>query len=276
MEINKLLTMEILYGKDVLYKNKKKLSITPLSFYDYNDTTRSDMMYYKITLLGKLRDENSKEDTLEYIQISSKSSMTNDAAYLELITKYPDLCNKIQSFNIGQYYNVLADAAYDHVFIFKVEDTLIKVEDTLVNKINNNNDNYHKLKNVPYNNKLAQHFFTNTASVYTLLCRKFNINKSEFIINLFSGASFSNDNQYLYLTLLSETTIISENDFVKIIEEQLGFLLEKYDIYIIDKNYICEKSMLESSYVLRFEYCRPIITPIIDEISDWLNIIKKD
>ena len=275
MEINKLLTMEILYGKDVLYKNKKKLSITPLSFYDYNDTTRSDMMYYKITLLGKLRDENSKEDTLEYIQISSKSSMTNDAAYLELITKYPDLCNKIQSFNIGQYYNVLADADYDHVFIFKVEDTLIKAEDTLVNKINNNNDNYHKLKNVPYNNKLAQQFFTNTASVYPLLCRKFNINKSEFIINLFSGSSFSNDNQYLYLTLLSET-IISENDFVKIIEEQLGFLLEKYDIYIIDKNYICEKSRLESSYVLRFEYCRPIITPIIDEISDWLNIIKKD
>ena len=120
MEINKLLTMEILYGKDVLYKNKKELSIMPLSFYDYNDATRSDMMNYKITLLGKLGDENSKEDTLEYIQISSKHSITNDAVYFELITKYPDLCNKIKSFNIGQYYNVLADADYDHICIVRL------------------------------------------------------------------------------------------------------------------------------------------------------------
>ena len=270
MEINKLLTMEILYGKDVLYKNKKELSIMPLSFYDYNDATRSDMMNYKITLLGKLGDENSK-DTLEYIQISSKSSITNDAVYLELITKYPDLYNKIQSFNIGQYYNVLADADYDHVVIFKVEDTLI-------NKINSNNtfykNNCRKLEDVPHNDKLPQQFFINTASIFTLLCRKFNINKSEFTINLFGSkqhfGNFDNDNQYLYLTFLSET-IISENDFVKIIEEQLGFLLEKYDKYIIDKNYLCEESILESSYVLRFEYYKPIT----DEILDWLNNIKK-
>lgn len=272
MEINKLLTMEVLYGKDVLYKNKKELSIMPLSFYDYNDATRSDMMNYKITLLGKLGDENSKESTIEYIQISSKCSMTNDAAYIELITKYPDLCNKIQSFNLGQYYNVIADSDYDHIAIFKVDDILFKVEDTLVNKNNNNvpyENNYHKLKDVPYNNKLPQQFFKN-ASVS--LCGKYNINKLEFIINLVGGAQyFSSNTQYLYLTFLSKT-IISENDFVKILEEQLGLLFEDYGEYIIDKNYFCEESILETSYTLRFKYYKPIVYKILD----WLNNIEKD
>ena len=270
MEINKLLTMEVLYGKDVLYKNKKELSIMPLSFYDYNDATRSDMMNYKITLLGKLGDENSKESTIEctieYIQISSKCSMTNDAAYIELITKYPDLYNKIQAFNLGQYYNVIADSDYDHIAIFKVDDILFKVKDILVNK-----NNCHKLRDIPYNDKLPQQFFKNT-SVFSLLCGKYNINKSGFTINLFGGSQyFGSGAQYLYLTLLSKT-IISENDFAKILEEQLEFLFEDYDEYIIDKNYLCEKGCQETSYALRFKYYRPIV----DKILDWLNNIKKD
>lgn len=266
MEINKLLTMEVLYGKDVLYKNKKELSIMPLSFYDYNDATRSDMMNYKITLLGKLGDENSKESIIEYIQISSKCSMTNDAAYIELITKYPDLCNKIQAFNLGQYYNVIANSDYDHITIFKVDDILFKVEDTLVDK-----NNCHKLRDIPYNDKLPQQFFKNT-SVFSLLCGKYNINKSGFTINLFGGSQyFGSSAQYLYLTFLSKT-IISENDFAKILEEQLEFLFEDYDEYIIDKNYLCEKGCQETSYALRFKYYRPIV----DKILDWLNNIKKD